>query len=238
MDTIDKPTSLTQENIMKFVEWLYTKSVEGMPGFDSVQKLVADYTQKKGETAEDPDYAAKEGETLEEMVDRFIRWQTFKAGLSGGIAGLGGMLTMPVLLPANITSVMLIQVRMILAIAIMGGYDIRSDQVKTVCFTCLAGNAAKDILKASGIMFGTKISQQVIKSISFEMIKSINKALGFRFITKFGKTGVINLGKGIPLAGGIIGGLLDGGSTYKVGHTAKSLFIGDKKSKKDAQAAT
>ena len=31
---------------------------------------------------------------------------------------------------------------------------------------------------------------------------TMNKAVGFRLLTKFGQTGLVNLGKAIPLVGG------------------------------------
>lgn len=50
-------------------------------------------------------------------------------------------------LPANITSVMYVQLRMCCAIAKMAGYDIHSDQVQTLIYACLTGSAISDILK-------------------------------------------------------------------------------------------
>jgi len=50
---------------------------------------------------------------------------------------LGGIITLPVTLPANIAVVLLTQVRMITAIAHMGGYNIRDDQVRALCYVCL-----------------------------------------------------------------------------------------------------
>ena len=49
--------------------------------------------------------------------------------------------------------------------------------------------------------------------------------MGFRFITKFGEKGVINLGKMVPLAGGVIGGGMDVASTTAIGHSAIKMFI-------------
>ena len=67
------------------------------------------------------------------------------------------------------------------------------------------------------------MSTVLIKRILFEVIKQINKAVGFRLVTKFGETGVINLGKGIPLVGGI-GGTVDAVGTTTIGKTAKRVF--------------
>ena len=44
-------------------------------------------------------------------------------------------------------------------------------------------------------------------------------------LTKFGQTGAINLGKAVPLVGGVIGGAFDGTTTYAIGRVAKRVFV-------------
>ena len=204
--------SLTQEKIMQALDWAYEKAVDGgIPGLDSAEELASDYL--------------KRNESVHEQTNALIRWQNTKAGTSGFINGLGGVVLMPFTIPANITSGMYIQVRMISAIAHMGGHDIRDDRVKTLVYACLCGNAAKDIIKEVGIKVGTKITEQAIKNVSIETIRQINKAVGFMLLTKFGKTGAINLGKAIPLVGGLIGGTFDSVSTNTIGNIARDTFI-------------
>jgi hypothetical protein len=65
------------------------------------------------------------------------------------------------------------------------------------------------------------------------MLTKINRAVGFRLITKFGKTGVINLGKGIPLLGSAVGAVFDGVSTNIVGNAAIKTFVEYDKVKED-----
>ena len=127
-----------------------------------------------------------------------------KCGTSGFLTGLGGLATMVATLPANITSVMYVQLRMCCAVAKMAGYDIHSDQVQTLIYACLTGSAAADILKQTGIKFGNKFGVAMVKKIPGETIKAINSKVGFRFVTKFGEKGVVNLGKVVPVLGGVI----------------------------------
>lgn len=107
----------------------------------------------------------------------------------------------------------------------MGGHDIKDDRVKSLVYACLAGNAAKDILKDIGIVIGTKLTTNVIKNISGKTITEINKKVGFRLLTKFGEKGVINLGKAVPLVGGLIGGTVDSITTNTIGNIARDTFI-------------
>lgn len=198
-------------SIIKLLDWLYEKALNGAPGLGSVEEIAANYLNGEG--------------SLDDKIKALIRWQTTKCATSGFLAGLGGVLLLPATLLANITSVIFVQLRMIAAIAFMGGYDIRDDRVKTLCYSCLCGNAAKDVLKEADIVAGTKLTNHAIEKLSFELIKKINQAVGFRFITKFGETGVINLGKVVPVVGGVVGGTFDAVTTRTVGRVARATFI-------------
>lgn len=114
---------------------------------------------------------------------------------------------------------------MVAAIAYMGNHDLQDDKVKTLVYICLAGNAAKDILKDIGIVVGTKLATKTIQNISGKTLTAINQKVGFRLLTKFGEKGVINLGKAVPLVGGVIGGTVDSLATKTIGSVAKDAFI-------------
>ncbi|WP_113625513.1 EcsC family protein [Pectobacterium peruviense] len=203
---------LSEGKIMQVLNWAYDKALDGtIPGTDSSYDMAENYLKGEG--------------NLPDKVNSLVRWQNTKSATTGFVSGLGGIITMPVAIPASIATVIYVQIRMITAIAIMGGYDVKDDRVKALVYSCLAGNAAKDILKGTGIVIGSKMSMQLIKSISKETIFAINKRVGFRLLTKFGEKGVINLGKMIPLVGGVIGGTFDGISTNIVGNIARKTFI-------------
>lgn len=203
--------NLTESKIMDVLNWSYDKAVQGVAGLDSAYDLADDYLKQEG--------------SLHAQANSLIRWQNTKAGTSGFLTGLGGIITLPVAIPANVASVMYVQIRMIAAIAHMGGYNLNDDRVKSLVFICLTGNAAKDILKDVGIVVGKKLAENAIKNISGKTIVAINKKVGFRLLTKFGEKGVINLGKAIPLLGGVVGATFDSVSTNTVGNIARDTFI-------------
>lgn len=201
---------LTEDNMMRVLDWCYEKAVNGLPGVESAEELANKYLAKS--------------KSVDHAIDNFIAWQQRKCATSGFITGLGGIITLPVAIPANISSVIYIQTRMIAAIAHMKGYDLKEDEVRTLVYASLTGQAAADILKQVGIELGTKMTTVLIKRMSSEVIKQINKKVGFRLVTKFGEKGVINLGKCIPVVGGVIGGSVDAVSTYMIGQTARKVF--------------
>ena len=139
-------------------------------------------------------------------------------------------ITLPLALPANFIDVLYIQLRMVAAIAAMGGHDVRSDQVHTLCYACLCGRGVTDVIKRAGITVGRKLTQAAIRGLPVRIIYAVNKAVCFRLVTKFGQKGVVNLHKFIPVAGGVVGGSLDSFGTYAVGTAARKIFIGAQQS--------
>jgi hypothetical protein len=80
-------------------------------------------------------------------------------------------------------------------------------------------------MKGAGITIGTKLTTNAIKSISGKALTTINQKVGFKLVTKFGDKGVINLGKVVPLVGGLIGGSLDSITTNTIGNVARDTFV-------------
>lgn len=205
-------TNITEEQMLEILNSLYIKSVNGIPKVSlPVDDLVEDYIKKNP--------------SVEESAKSLINNSTVKCGTSGFLTGFGGFATMIATLPANITSVMYVQLRMCCAIAKMAGYDIHSDQVQTLIYACLTGSAMSDILKQAGIKFGQKFGVAMVKKIPGKTITAINQKVGFRFVTKFGEKGIVNLGKVVPVLGAFIGGGVDVASTRIIGYNAYKIFM-------------
>lgn len=211
------PVDAQEESVLakkgqEALDKLYSSALNGIPMVSgSVDDLVEDYLSKY--------------ETVEEAAAALVRAQVVKCGTSGFITGFGGLIILPVAIPANLSSVFYVQMRMIAAIAVMGGYDVRSDQVKTQIYVCLTGTSVADLLKEAGINAGKQAARSAIKKIPGAVLTKINQRIGFRFITKFGEKGVVNLGKCVPLVGAVIGGGMDVASTRVIGKRAIAEFI-------------
>ena len=205
--------AITESNMGKVLDWAYTKAINGIPGTDTAYELAEDYFAKNS--------------NVDSAINSLIKWQTTKCATSGFITGLGGVVTLPVAIPANIASVIYVQMRMIASIAHMRGYNLKDDQVQTFVYACLTGQSATEFIKSAGVQVGMKLGQAQIKRIPGEVIKKINQAVGFRLVTKFGSKGVINLGKLVPVLGGVIGGSFDAVSTRAIAAAAKKTFKSD-----------
>lgn len=204
-----------QRVIRRFLDWAYDKAVEGFPGVGTVEEMAEGYL--------------KGGGPIHDRVDALIRWQVTKAATSGFVSGLGGIMTLPVAIPADITHVSYIHLRLIAAIAHMGGHDIRDDRVKALCLACLCGNAALDVMKGAGVKAGTRLADEGAKRLAAEVAKQINQAVGSRLAANIGGKGVIYFTKAVPVLGGVVGGTIDALATITIGHVAKRIFIGDRR---------
>ena len=150
-------------------------------------------------------------------IDHWIRLATTQAGAAGFVTNLGGVLTLPIALPANFLGTAAVQMRLIAKIASARGYDVGSDEVKAFVFACLLGNAAVDALKDAGVRVGMRLGPV--------MLQRLNQTVLTRLLTRFGTMGAANLTKVVPLLGGVVGGGLDAVSTRVVGRMAKRLFV-------------
>ena len=206
---------ISQEDIMALLDTCYEKCLNGVPYVSpSVEELANDYLDK---------YPTKQ-----QACKAMINNQIIKCTTSGFITGFGGVITMPVTLPANIGSVLYVQMRMIACTAYMAGFELNCDQTQTFVYACLAGVSVNALVKQAGIKFGLKFTNGLIKKIPGKGLTKIKQKVGFRCITKFGRKGIINLGKLVPGVGAVIGGGLDLVETKVISARAyKWFFEGD-----------
>lgn len=207
-----KEKIISQEDVFKMLNTCYEKTLNGINKISlPIEKFANDYLEKEG----DKEKAAK----------AMIKNQIIKCTTSGFITGFGGFITMPVTIPANVGSVLYVQMRMIAGIAYLAGYDLKSDQVQTFIYACLAGISLNEVVKQTGIKFGVKLATKTIDKIPGKVLTKINQKIGFRFITKFGQKGVVNLGKLVPGVGAAISGGLDYNETKVIADRAYKMFF-------------
>lgn len=185
-----------QNDVLKLLDSCYELCLDGIPKVSpSVEEMANDYIKKH--------------KTKKAACKEMLQNQIIKCTTSGALTGLGGFITLPVAIPANVGSVLYVQMRMIACVAYMADYDLNSDQTQTFVYACLAGVAVNNVIKQAGIKIGVKVTTNLIKKIPGTVLTKVNQKVGFRLLTKFGTTGIVNLGKLIPGVGAIVGGGLD-----------------------------
>ncbi|EOA3438036.1 EcsC family protein [Enterococcus faecalis] len=199
---------------LQILETLYSKCLDGIPKVSKpVSELADDYIKKYGRT--------------DKAIDKLVKNQLSKNSLNGFVTSFGGFITMPVTLPANVTSVMYVQMRMIAAIALIRGYDLRDDEVQTFVYSCLIGHAVADTFKNAGVQVGNKFALNAVNKIPGKVLTKINQKIGFRFITKAGTKGTVNLIKVVPVVGAGVGASIDFSTTWAIAKRVKKVFEGN-----------
>jgi hypothetical protein len=210
-DTEDTEPGHAVSALINALYWAYDQATAAVPGLGSA----ADLANR---------HMARRDGSPERAIDDLIAWQVRYAAAAGFVTNLGGLITMPVTIPANLASVLLIQTRMIAAIAILRGYQLDNQRVKTLAFLCLAGSAAADVLQEISVGLGTRLSTRLVLRLSGGTLMKINRAVGARLLRRTGAAGLVNLGRIVPLAGGIVGGGFDALVTRGIGAAAKATF--------------
>ncbi len=201
-----------KSNLIKAtLEWIADAGINGLGVLPSAEQVAPDHLSKAA--------------NVEDAINSVIAWRTTYAAGTGFITGLGGIAAMPITIPAGLAASYALGANTAAAVAYLRGYDIHSEQVRTMVLLCLIGEAGEEILKTAGITISTKVFQNLIKQIPGKVLIEINKKIGFRLITKAGEKGVVNLMKMVPLVGGVVGGTFDGLFVNSCGKTAKTLFV-------------
>ena len=200
------------EDFMKALDAVYEKAIEGIDPIAPPIYTVADDFRKKY-----PD--------VRKAVKAMQEDQVAKCTVSGVITGFAGVFALPLSLPANLSSVLYVQLRMIACTALMGGYDLDSEEVRTFIYACLAGVSVNGLLKSLGLKEGGKMAVKFIINIPARFLAKINRRLGFLFVTKFGTRGIINLWQLIPGVGAAVNGGLDYTESKMLADRAYRMFI-------------
>lgn len=156
------------------------------------------------------------------VVESHVRY----AGAQGFVTNLGGLVTMAVTVPANISGLALLECHMVAEIAHLRGYDLNDKCVRSAILISLLGEERVLALIKAKKLPGTPLeiatatvhdpglSRTIANEVASELIA---RAAGKRL------AGVI--GRRIPVMGGVVGASADGYATWKVGRYAGREFL-------------
>ncbi len=188
-------------------------AIDGYQRFPGAEKIAETKLAKA-----DDDVAV----AIEAVIDQHIRL----AGVQGFVTSIGGLVTLPVALPANMTGLAIVQARMVAAIAHLRGYDLGDPRVRTAVITCLLGeDGVTDRLKKASLptsplgiatapVFDPELDRLVAGEVVAELIARVS-----------GKRMAVTLTRRVPLLGGVVGGGVDGWSTYRIGQYADQSLV-------------
>ena len=168
----------------------------------------------------------RHGGSADEAISSIIDFHVRLASAQGFVTNLGGLVALPVAIPANLAGVAVVQVRMVAAIAHLRGYDLDDNRVRTALVMCLLGGEqiAKRIAEgrlptspmtvATAPIFDPELDRQVAEEVTAGLAARVG-----------GKNLALVVTKRVPLLGGGIGAVMDGLATYQVGRYAKGEML-------------
>jgi uncharacterized protein (DUF697 family) len=183
-------------------------AIDGYGRMPSAKAVASRYLQRHGGEID---------EAITSVIDHHIRL----ASAQGFVTNIGGLATLPVAIPANITGVAIVQVRMVAAIAHLRGYDLEDNRVRTALVMCLMGGeqVARHIAEgslpsspmavATAPMFDADLDRQVADDVVTDLAARIGS-----------KNVALMIIKRLPLAGGGLSAIMDGLATYQIGRYA------------------
>lgn len=199
--------------VRRFVlDRLYPSVVDGLPSLGTPAEFAASVRAQGG--------------TVDEQADRLVRRHVALSSAAGFLSGLGGWITLPVVLPANLVGVASIQIHMTASIAALAGHDPRQGGTRERVLGCLIGSTpadpARDAEQETLDRFGLKLAE---RGLNFVVS---NAARAAKWGAKKAATRTVRrrLLRGIPLVGGVIGAASDGYVTTKVAQVAREEFLG------------
>ncbi|TWP35201.1 EcsC family protein [Leekyejoonella antrihumi] len=184
--------------------------LDGGAGFSSAQQIADD--------------ALRAHPMPEEAIDAIVTAHRKLAAVGGFVTGLGGFVTMPAALPANVLEFYLVATRMVGAIAAVRGYQLSNPSLRTAVLLTLVDADAGAVMQKAGVVSTGRLASLASQRLPAPALMVVNKAVGFRLVGQVSGRMLPNLGRGVPLAGGVVGAGLDAYLLNKIGKDARREF--------------
>jgi hypothetical protein len=154
---------------------------------------------------------------VHEVIENHVRY----AAAQGFVTNVGGLVTMVLTIPTNVTGLALIQCRMIAGIAHLRGYDLDDPRVRNAILTTMLGQDVVDALVKKRKLPAPPMALATAPAHDPDLDKIISAEVAAELVTKVaGKRLATTVGRRIPVAGGFIGLGADAYATWRVGRYA------------------
>jgi uncharacterized protein (DUF697 family) len=164
--------------------------------------------------------------SLDSAIDAIVDSHVRLASAQGFVTNLGGLALLPVAIPANLTGIAVLQVRMVAAIAHLRGYDLNDDRVRTALVMCLLGGEQVGRFIAEGKLPTSPMAIATAPVFDPDLdLRVAEEVVGDLMARIGGKNLALMVTKRVPLVGGGIGAVVDGFSTHQIGKYAKGELV-------------
>lgn len=176
------------------------------------------------ETAEKAlrDRGGNEERAIHQLIESHVRL----AGGQGFLTNIGGIVTAPVAIPANLAGLAVLQCRLIAAIAHLRGHDLGYARVRLAVLATLMGEDRVDELVASMKLPAPPLALATAPAYDPALEKLVATTVAGDLIGGIaGKRMVTTVGRRIPVVGGVLCAGTDGYSTWRLGRYAEREFL-------------
>lgn len=206
-----------------------TTTTESVPVVQQIiEKVVGTVARKRGPAIREQVAAAREKYpkvSNEELARRFILNRSFYSGVAGGVTSLGGLITLPVSVPAGLASSLTFQAEIVLTVAHIYGHDLDSEDRYLDFLLLYLGNSVHQVLKQLGIAAGKRLTWKVVNRLfTRQVMRQIWKVVGRDVLTKAGTKSTFSLARAVPLVSGPIGFAFDYAAARTVGKAAVRYY--------------
>ena len=154
---------------------------------------------------------------IHEVIENNVRI----AGAQGFATNVGGMITMAVMIPANVTGLAVIQCRMVAGIAHLRGHDLADPRVRNAILALLLGEEQVHELVKKRKLPTTPMAMATAPVHDPTIDRVISAVVATDIVARVaGKRLATTLGRKIPVVGGMVGMGADGYATWRVGRYA------------------
>lgn len=184
---------------------LYPKAIDGLPLLGTPQDVAHPYRGRPG--------------PVRQRAERMIRPHIALAGTTGFVTGLGGWLTMPITIPADLAGVALLQLHLAASCAVLDGRDLSLNATRDDVVACLLktdeGENSEEEEAANRV--SVKLAERGLRLLTKKSLEWGASAAGRRMGGR--------IARGVPFLGGAIGAVSDTYNTRLVaGHTLDAFF--------------
>lgn len=163
---------------------------------------------------------------LDKAIHEIIENNVRLAGAQGFLTNLGGLVTMTVTVPANVTGLALIQSRMVGGIAHLRGYDLADKRVRNAVLAAMLGEERLLSLIRKKKLPGTPMALATAPVHDPHLDKIMANEVAAELLTKIaGKRMATTVGRRVPVVGGLVGASTDAFSTWKIGRYVDREFL-------------
>ncbi len=158
---------------------------------------------------------------IESAVRALIKQHTKLAGVEGLVTNIGGLTTLAVSVPANVTGLALIQCHLVAGIVYLRGYDLEDPRVRNAILTCMMGSdTVEDLVKRKKLP-STPMALATSPVHDPVLDKRISSEVTAELVGKIaGRRAATLIGRRIPLLGGAVGASTDAYATWQIGKYA------------------